>query len=83
MVLQGYKLKHIEAFLSQNIGKVVGIISITIDPDFYFEPDENGKYQQGTDYQLCTITYSEHGKDWGKKTETVDLQWLCDVEEFI
>lgn len=83
MMIQDFKIKHLEAFVGQAMNKSVSIIQIDIDPDIYIETDINDEYIRGSDSQRCRVIYSEHGENFGKEMHEAFFTWLCEEEEFI
>ena len=83
-LLEDIKIKHLSALVSQQVGKGVSIISISIDPfGPYIQTDENGDYVEGSDTERCVINWSEHGENFGKDCHTGLFEWLCEDEELI
>lgn len=72
-MLEDFKIKHLGAFVANEVGKSVYIVSITIDPDIYIDDNEN-------DFQQCTIEYGVCGQG---ENETADFIWYCEDEELL
>ncbi len=78
MFLEDLKIKHLAAFVGNEIGKSVSILSISIDPEVYYLPHEDGTPMDGTDYQIATVTVLERFK--GDKY-SVTIEWDIEDEE--
>lgn len=82
-LIEDIKIKHLAAFVSQQVGKSVSILSIEIDPDIYYHEDDKGELIEGSDYQVVKIGYSEFGENFGQNTTFAEFIWLCESEDLI
>ena len=83
-MIDDIKIKHLSALVSQQVGKSVTIVGISIDPfGPYFMTDDDGERIENSDYERCVIAYCEWGENFGKNMEIGFFHWLCDDEELI
>lgn len=80
--IKDFKIKHLSALVSQEIGKSVSIVSISIDPfgPYYFA-DEDGEIIDESEHERCIINWSELGDDFGRNCHSGFFIWFCDDEE--
>lgn len=80
MFLEDLRIKHLAAFVGNEIGKGVYILSINIDPEVYCLENGDGTPKDGTDYQIATVKVRERGTD---TTLSVTIEWDINSEEII
>lgn len=80
-LLEDLRLKHIAAFIGNELGKSVYLTSITIDPEMYFSEDSNGEIIPESDCQFFTAIVKERGENM--PDIRVEGQWAVCNEEMI
>ena len=83
-LLRDLKIKHLSALVSQQVGKSVSIVAVSIDPfGPYFDVDEDGHRIKNSDYDRCVIAYCECGENFGRNMEVGFFHWNYEDEELI
>lgn len=77
-MIEDMKISHIEALACRLYGKIFNMSGIDIDPNVYYDVDDDENYIDGSDYQLCTIRFYEDGEIVEKR-----FQWDMEDENFV